>query len=114
MKLTFIDEKLRALVGTRVTSIDKSDAGVSLFFDSGAILAVYSPVRAIGVDLNDDDFKKDQLRGHLIENVVASLSKVMIVLDGGIQLEIDLDDGSMTGPEHFQFISESGDVTVWR
>ena len=106
-----IDQKLQSLVGVRIIRFSGGEGALAFFFENGSVLTIYAPFRISSIGASDLD--PSQVVGRSLEGVACSTARVLMEIENQIRLEIDLDVRKMTGPEHLQLRSQSGEITIW-
>jgi hypothetical protein len=110
-----IDQRLSSLEGFRVKESDSSEGGTTLFFESGAVLAIYAPILfrtpSGGVATGFDEVSGSARR---LNQVLVSGEKLILQFEAGGRIEVDVRAGKDLAPEVLQFVDSNGVPTIWR
>lgn len=101
--------RLSILVGRRIVDADMAPQDGGLMFDGEITLSVYNRYEL--VDSGHADAQP--LVGSIVLGVEEAADKVVILLDNGCHVEIDLTDDAYSGPEAMQLRVPGEPIVIW-
>ena len=101
-----VKSKLLPLEGRYIEHVEMVHDYGQLYFEGGAILNIYDLSKLSEKDLS-------ALAGKVVRSVHESEKKVVLALDDGMRLEVDLENPSFSGPERLQLIVPGKPTIIW-